>query len=202
MSIRIDKRLWIGFILAHILLYFSFHELKVFWYIFTASMLFLISFSIVNEKTDNNLSFLSYLFYGILSGIILFFIFFLGKTILDFFNLPFAKEVGQMYKRLAPTSVWHYVVLFFIIIPGEEIFWRGFVQKRLLRMMSVPASIFTMALMYTSAQIYSGTIILPLAAFVSGLFWGYLYVWKKSLSLCIVSHLVFDLFLFAIYPLN
>ena len=33
------------------------------------------------------------------------------------------------------------LVLMFIIIPGEEIFWRGFIQKRLMNYMNIKVAI-------------------------------------------------------------
>ena len=55
----------------------------------------------------------------------------LGDAMIQLFNLPFEKEISSLYKAFAPVSLWHYIVLLFIIVPGEEIFWRGYIQKRL-----------------------------------------------------------------------
>lgn len=197
-----DKRLIIGFILAHLLLYFTFNNKAVFWYIFTASLLFLISYAIMNEEIEDHASFFTYLSYGILSGLALYAIFWLGNFFIDFFNLPFSKAVESLYKRLSPTHFWHYIALLLVIIPGEEIFWRNFIQKRIRKHASTVASILISAFMYASVQIYSGSALLVFAALVSGLFWGILYAWKRSLPLVIISHLIFDLFLLIIYPLN
>lgn len=197
-----DKRLIIGFFLAHLLLYFTFQDKAVFWYIFTATMLFLISYSILHEEIEDNINMFSYLSLGIISGILLFAIFFMGDFLIDTLNLPFASEVSKLYSRLSPSVLWHYIVLLLVIIPGEEMFWRGFIQKRIQRASNVNIGVVASSLMYASAHFYSGSVMLPFAALISGIFWGYLYTWKKSLPLVIVSHLIFDLFLFVIYPLN
>lgn len=197
-----DNRLILSFLLAHLLLFYTFHDKNVFWYTFTASMLFLISLSIIHEEFDNRQSFFTNFTYGILSGLILFALFWLGSTIIHVFNLPLEREISQLYRYLSPTQLWQYIVLLFIIIPGEEMFWRGFVQKRIQKTSSITLSVLVSAVLYASVQIYSDTLLLPLAAFVSGIFWGYLYIWKKSLRLVIFSHLVFDLFLLVFYPLN
>jgi membrane protease YdiL (CAAX protease family) len=89
-----------------------------------------------------------------------------------------------------------------VAAPGEELFWRGFVQKRLLHYFGPYMSIFIGALLYASVHIYSGTLILMLAAFFSGLMWGALYLWKRSMPLVIVSHIVFDIMIFIILPLK
>lgn len=197
-----DKRLILGFFLAHLLLYFTFHDKTIFWYIFTATMLFLISYSILHEEIEDEASFFSYLFLGTVSGIVLFGVFFIGNMGIDVLHLPFSKEISSLYNRLSPTILWHYIVLLLVIIPGEEIFWRGFIQKRIQKWYNTTASVLLSSILYASAHIYSGSVMLPFAALVSGVFWGYLYAWKKSLPLVIVSHLIFDLFLFVIYPLK
>lgn len=196
-----DKRLIIGFFLAHLLLFFTFQDKAVFWYIFTAAMLFLISYSILHEEIEDNIRLSSYLILGIISGAVLFAIFFIGNTLIDVLNLPITKEISNLYSRLSPSVLWHYIVLMLVIIPGEEIFWRGFIQKRIQRASSVSIGVMISSVMYASAHLYSGSVMLPFAALISGIFWGYLYAWKKSLPLVIVSHLIFDLFLFVLFPL-
>ncbi|TKC18467.1 CPBP family intramembrane metalloprotease [Robertmurraya kyonggiensis] len=197
-----DKRLILGFVLSHLLLFLTFHDSSIFWYIFTASMLFLISYSIFHEAIEDKASFITKLTLGVLSGVALFALFFIGSWLIQTLNLPFANEITKLYKRLSPTMLWHYIVLLLVIIPGEEIFWRGFIQKRIQKGASTVTAVVVSSVLYTSAHFYSGSVMLPFAALVSGLFWGFLYAWKKSLPLVIVSHLVFDLFLFIIYPLN
>jgi uncharacterized protein len=198
----IDIKLVLGIMIAHLLLFFTFQDRAVFWYIFTASMLFLISYSIMAEEVEDEASFRSYLFYGAVSGILLYGLFWTGHFLIEILNLPFASQIGRLYSRLSPEVIWHYIVLILIIIPGEEIFWRGFVQKRLQSCIRPGWAVPLAALLYASVHFYSGYPVLALAALAAGLFWGYLYAWKKSLPLVIVSHLIFDLLIFVILPLN
>ncbi|WP_019153006.1 CPBP family intramembrane glutamic endopeptidase [Robertmurraya massiliosenegalensis] len=197
-----DHRLILGFFLAHLLIFFTFQDKNIFWYIFTATMLFLISYSIMHEEIEDQVPLFTYLSLGSLSGVILFACFLLGSLLIDLVNLPFAKEISRLYNRLSPTVLWHYIVLMLVIIPGEEIFWRGFIQKRIQKAANVTTAVIASSLLYASVHFYSGSFMLPFAALITGVFWGYLYAWKKSLPLVIVSHLIFDLFLFVIYPLN
>ena len=67
-------------------------------------------------------SFIKNTLYGILSGIILFIIFWLGNFLIEFFNMPFKKEITGLYKHFSPKSFWHYLTLLLIIVPGEEYF--------------------------------------------------------------------------------
>src|SRR4051794_6778614 len=197
-----DLRLITGYVLAHALMYFTFHDRAIFWYIFTGSLLILITFAMFQEDVEDEASFFSYLTIGALSGILLYSLFWLGVQVFDLLNLPFDNSIKKLYRWFAPSVFWQYLALILVAAPGEELFWRGFVQKRLLRYFGPFASITIGALLYASVHIYSGTFILMLAAFLSGLIWGALYLWKKSMPLVIVSHIVFDIMIFIIFPLK
>jgi uncharacterized protein len=197
-----DRRLIIGILIAHLLLFFTFEDKDVFWYIFTASMLVLISYSIIHEEIEDNTSTLTYLTLGIASGLGLFGLFWLGSFLIELLNLPFANQISRLYSRFSPDLFWHYLVLVLILAPGEEIFWRGFIQKRLSKYFRMNMSIGLSVILYASVHFYSGEFILVLAAIIAGLAWSILYAWKRSLPLVIVSHIVFDLLLFVFIPLS
>jgi uncharacterized protein len=197
-----DLRLITGFILAHALMYFTFYDRAIFWYIFTGSLLILITFAMFQEGVEDEASFFKYISIGALSGILLYSIFWLGVQAFDLLNLPFEKSINKLYRWFAPSVFWQYLALILVAAPGEELFWRGFVQKRLLRYFGSYGSITIGSLLYASVHIYSGTFILLLAAFLSGIMWGALYLWKKSMPLVIVSHIVFDIMIFIILPLK
>lgn len=199
-NIAADVQLIGGLLIAHLLMYFTFLDKSVFWYIFSASLLFLISYSIMVEDIEDKASFGSTIIYGTLSGILLYGVFWIGHSLIDLFNLPFANQIDKLYGRYSPALLWQYIVLIVIIIPGEEIFWRGFVLKRILRHANATLSIVLSSILYASVHLYSGNWILAFAALLAGLFWGWLYAWRRSLPLLIISHLVFDLFLFIILP--
>lgn len=200
-----DVQLLLGIFGAHILIYLAYHNDDVFWYLYTATMLFLTGYAIVNNKNNytNTLSMTKNILYGLLSGIILYAIFFIGDLLIDWLQLKdLAKDVKKLYRTFGPTSMWHYLVLFAIIIPGEEIFWRGYVQKRLDDFKLQPSLIVLLsAILYTLPMLYSQNLALVVAGAGAGLGWAILYQWKKSLPLVIVSHLVFDCILLIIFPL-
>lgn len=197
-----DYRLLIGLFISHILMYYTYDHKSVFWYLMTASILFLISYSILHEDMDHRASFLTYISTGLFTGFLLYGVFWLGSFILHLLDLSVVNHINSLYHRYSPNNLWQYLVLILIVVPGEEIFWRGFIQKRLMNILTPRTSIIVAALLYASVQLYAGFFILPFAALIAGLFWGFLYEWKQSLPLVIVSHLVFDLLLFVVHPLN
>ncbi|MBM4764330.1 type II CAAX endopeptidase family protein [Bacillus sp. B15-48] len=196
-----DWRLIFGYLLAHPLIFFSFDERKVFWYLFTATMLILISYAIIHEEFEINQSLWNDILFGLLTGVGLFLVFWLGNLLIHLFKLPLGGQVSRLFNQLSPDTIWHYLILIIILAPGEEIFWRGFIQKRILRYTGVWTSIVLSTLLYASVQLYSGQFILVIAALVGGIVWSALYAWKRSIRLVIVSHIAFDLLLFALLPL-
>ncbi|WP_256989062.1 CPBP family intramembrane glutamic endopeptidase [Bacillus sp. EB106-08-02-XG196] len=197
-----DPRLITGLIISHALMYFTFYDRAIFWYIFTGSLLVLITYAMFQEAVDDEASFFKYLSIGTVTGLILYFVFWMGIQAFDLLNLPFGNSVNKLYRWFAPELFWQYLALILVAAPGEELFWRGFVQKRLLHYFGPLTSIFIGSLLYASVHVYSGTLMLMLAAFLSGLMWGALYLWKRSMPLVIVSHIVFDIMIFIILPLK
>lgn len=196
----LDFRFIIGFFLAHLLMFFTFLDKAVFWYFFTATMLLLICFVVAKDKLDDKLSVFKYIFIGIVSGALLYSLLWAGNQIIEYLRIPVISQITSLYKSYGPQLLWHYLALILIAVPGEEIFWRGFIQKRLLSYISNRASVVVSAIMYASVHLYSNQPMLTFTALVAGLVWGWLYAWRRSIPLVIVSHLVFDLLLFIIMP--
>jgi membrane protease YdiL (CAAX protease family) len=199
-SAAADLRFIGGILLAHLLMYFTFQDKSIFWYIFSASLLLLISYSIIMEEVEDKASFGTFITYGALSGFLLYGLFWAGYSLFEILNPPLVNQVEKLYGRFSPSFIWHYIVLILIIVPGEEVFWRGFVQKRLMKLTTVKLSIILSSLLYSSVHFYSGYWMLAFAALIAGLFWGWLYAWKRSIPLVIVSHLIFDLLMFVLLP--
>ncbi|MFF2446042.1 CPBP family intramembrane glutamic endopeptidase [Neobacillus sp. NPDC058068] len=191
-----------GLIIAHGLIYFSFHDKAIFWYIFSGSLLVLIAYAMFQGDVDDEAPFFQYIFLGAISGLLLYFVFWLGFQTIQNLHLPFEKDIKKLYRWYGPKLFWQYIALVLVAAPGEEIFWRGFIQKSLLANFKPIVSIGIAALLFASVHIYSGSFILVFAALISGFFWGLLYYWKKSMPLVIVSHIIFDLMIFIILPLK
>lgn len=196
----IDSRFIFALLIAHALIYFSFHDKAIFWYIFSGSILVLIAFAMFQGEVDDQLSFFHYFFIGAASGLLLYFCFWLGYQLIGVLHLPLNNEISRLYKWFAPSLFWHYIALILVAAPGEELFWRGYIQKRLTSSLKPIWGIVIGAVLYGTVHIYSGSFLLILTAFFSGIVWGALYHWKKSMPLVIVSHIIFDMMIFIILP--
>jgi membrane protease YdiL (CAAX protease family) len=149
-------------------------------------------------------------FVGVVLAALLYAVFYLGNQFLLLVSrlLPSllpdpAGDIASVYANLgglSPALV--ALLLFFPIGFGEEIFWRGFVQRRF-REKGTAASAFVLTtLLYTAIHVPTGNPVLILAALTCGLFWGGFYWATGSLVPVLVSHMLWDPFIFVIMPIK
>lgn len=193
-------------VLAAVLWFATFYlQWGIFWFKISASALVLAVLSFILQPV-RHLGFrlnLKNLLLGLLSAALLYFIFWIGKTI-STAVLPFAgDQIGAIYGKGQGTPAWAIMLLlFFVTGPCEEIYWRGYLQRQLmLRFGGAPGWIFA-ALLYAGVHICSGNFMLTAAAAVAGAFWGAMYWWLKDISPVIISHAVWSTFIFAIMPIT
>ena len=102
----------------------------------------------------------------------------------------FAKlEISAIYDiRSEGQALIIALVLFFVTSLGEELFWRAFLQRWAMKRFGGLGGWFLGAFLYAAAHVFSGNVMLILAALVAGFFWGFLY-WKSgSIFACVISH--------------
>ncbi len=104
-----------------------------------------------------------------------------GKQIGDIYALRTLRPKGEIATRLAT-----------VIGPAEELFWRGFVQRRA---GYVPAT-----LAYGGVHLASGNLTLIGAASIVGAYWGLLRALGLSMEALIVSHVAWDIWIFLVAP--
>jgi len=93
-------------------------------------------------------------------------------------------------------------LLLCLIGPAEEIFWRGFLQRRFSEKMGANVAMVVTLICYTLIHIWSFNFMLIMAAFTAGLVWGLLYrLIPNQLFALVVSHAIWDLLAFVIIPL-
>jgi hypothetical protein len=111
-------------------------------------------------------------------------------------------NIGSVYANLGslpPALVG--ILLFFPIGFGEEIFWRGYVQRRFAEAWNPAAGFVLTLLLYTGVHLPTGNPVLILAAFTCGAFWGGLYRLTGRLFPVLVSHMLWDPAIFVVWPI-
>ncbi len=141
--------------------------------------------------------------WGVLAAAALYAVFAVGnwaaRAMFDF--AP--PELSGIYAIREQGDVWIIaLVLLFITSPAEEIFWRGFVQRWCQGKWGVFAGWIAAGLFYAGVHIASCNIMLTLAALVAGLFWGLLYWGTRNLFICVVSHALWTVAAFVLWPFN
>ena len=143
------------------------------------------------------------LVWGILSALCLYGIFLAGNAISNIL-FPFAEsQVDAIYAKGENTPGWAVcLLLFFVTGPSEEIFWRGFLQRRLsLRFGALWGWIATSCI-YAGVHISSLNFMLVGAAGIAGLFWGFMYWRLGRLWPVVISHALWTCLAFAVVPIH
>ncbi len=192
-------------VLANILWFATFYlEFSTFWIKITLSASILAALSLlavpgrkVRFKMD-----LGSVIMGLFSAMALYFIFWAGKEI-SALLFPFAEQqISSIYGKGEGTSVMIIFPLLFLVTgPCEEIFWRGFLQEKLMARYGAPAGWFLGTLVYAGVHIWSFNFMLIGAAAVAGAFWGAMYWRYRNLAPVIVSHSIWSSFIFTVAPL-
>ncbi|MCX7974012.1 MAG: CPBP family intramembrane metalloprotease [Candidatus Aminicenantes bacterium] len=139
---------------------------------------------------------------GFFTAFFLYVIFYLGYEIILKLWPEGNEQIRQIYNFKANVSEWRlFILLSFLIGPGEEIVWRWFLQQRWGELIGQKASFLIVTAIYSLVHLPTGNSLLILAAFICGLFWGWLFWQNNSLLLNIVSHSLWDVFIFVLWPL-
>jgi hypothetical protein len=112
-----------------------------------------------------------------------------------------SREIEEMYalRELLPAAqIAGRLAL--IIAPAEELFWRGFVQKRLQQRLGTWPGAAAASAAYGGAHLSTGNLTLLGAANVAGAAWGGLYAAGVPMGALVVSHVAWDLWTFLVAP--
>ena len=193
-------------LLASVLWFITFYlTWSVFWIkiSFSAATLALLSFWLQPPpKEDLKFNGRAVIF-GLLSAAALYLIFWAGKAV-SAVILPFAgQQIGGIYDKGAGTSMGIIaLLLFFITGPAEELYWRGYLQKSLTVRFGPWQGWLLATAIYAAVHIWSFNFMLIGAAFVAGAFWGAMYLYVKNLAPVIISHSVWSMVIFAVFPIT
>lgn len=145
----------------------------------------------------------SYTVIGIFSAVVLYLVFFIGNIVAaKLFGFAEGQVNGIYALKTQSGPVVVGLLLFFIIGPAEEIFWRGFMQKRLAAQYGALCGYLAAAAIYTLVHIWAFNFMLAGAALLCSLAWGFIYLKFRSVWPGIISHAVWDLAIFILLPVK
>ena len=191
----------LSLLFVYVMQVYTFNQENIFWYLYTFTLLIGMAIAILCAKFKDELSTWKYLIFGIGYGTILYGFIWLGAKLLGFVSNTHTKEISTFLNTFGPQNIWHYLMLVFIIVVGEEMFWRGYIQQYLKNFVKPFIAVIITTVLFSISLAISGFMPGVYAAIVTGLILGSLYEWKKSLPLIIVAHIIFVILLFLVLPI-
>lgn len=181
-----------------------------FWYWMSSNLLFLLTLVFIldrenareirkdlAEKVPLKLAI------GILAALALFLVFYFGNILIRLVFEKAGEGIQNVYSFKQDADPFRIGLLMLLVIgPGEELFWRGYLQRRLGAGYGKWAGFAMATTLYTVVHIATGNMVLVLAALVCGLFWGWLYLRYRSMLINVVSHTVWDIGVFLLLPFS
>ena len=130
---------------------------------------------------------------GLASAALLYQIFEVGDRVARSVMPRGSKEIKDIYalRTIAPKEEIA-ARLATVIGPAEELFWRGFVQRR--------AGGLAAAAAYGGVHVVTGNVTLIGAAAIAGIYWGLLRALGMSMPALITSHIAWDIWIFLLAP--
>ena len=181
-----------------------------FWYWMSANLVLLLTLVFISDKSngmelkrDFGIAPGRKILYGLLAAFGLFLLFYAGNYLIRLIIEQAGEGIQNVYAFKQDASPWRIALLMLLIIgPGEELFWRGYMQRRLSERIGKVRGFLLAAFIYTAVHIATGNAVLVLAALVCGVFWGWLYMKYRSMLINIVSHTVWDIAVFILLPFS
>jgi uncharacterized protein len=138
---------------------------------------------------------------GITSAGLLYGIFQVGDRVARRVMPNGGAEIDYIYRKrgLAPAPVIG-ASLALLIAPGEELFWRGLVNRYLAQRLGPVAGNATGATIYGAIHLVSGNLTLTGAAGVAGAFWSLEHLAQGRMAPLIASHVAWDVWIFLVRP--
>lgn len=140
---------------------------------------------------------------GLISAAILYLMFWSGKAISTTIFSFAGQQIGGIYDKGTGTPMWVIaLLLFFITGPCEELYWRGYLQDNLMQRFGPGQGWVLATIIYAGVHIWSLNFMLIGAAGVAGAFWGAMYWRLKNLGPVIISHSIWSMVIFAVFPIS
>ncbi|MGB9907231.1 MAG: lysostaphin resistance A-like protein [Candidatus Saccharicenans sp.] len=140
---------------------------------------------------------------GISSALLLYVLFFAGNIFLRNLFPASGEHLASIYNlKFGSNQLRISLFLALIIGPGEELLWRGWLQRHWSAALGPMGGWLGVSLLYGLVHLPSRNPVLILAALVCGLWWGFQYHKFNSLLSNVVSHALWDLVVFIILPFS
>lgn len=140
---------------------------------------------------------------GLVIAIALWCIFWVGNEVSQWL-FPFARpQVNLIYgMKVGESPLLISLLLLLLIGPAEEIFWRGYVQRRLSQHYSPNVGFLLATACYTLVHVASLNFMLVMASMVCGIAWGGLYrLFPQRFPAIVLSHALWDAAVFVWFPI-
>lgn len=181
-----------------------------FWWWMSGNLIILISLSIILDKSylpflrkDFSTDILKKVSFGLLSAAFLYILFFAGNYLSRLWFDFAGSGIANVYEFKGDATAIRIAALMILVIgPGEEIFWRGYLQRRFAARWGKWPGLVIALILYTGVHIFTGNFMLIMAALICGLFWGWLYLKYESMLMNVISHTVWDIVVFLLLPFN
>ena len=135
-----------------------------FWVKIGLSVMAVFLYSLFWQRPKISFQLCSFLL-GLLSAAVLYLIFLLGYKLTSHILPEVNAQVGGIYSLGVGTNkVLIFLLLFFITGPGEEIFWRGFLQDRLMKRWGNFSGYLVTTTLYAGVHVSSWNLMLIVAA--------------------------------------
>ncbi|HNQ83389.1 MAG TPA: CPBP family intramembrane metalloprotease [Bacteroidales bacterium] len=140
---------------------------------------------------------------GLISAMVLYFVFFLGNYFSRLWFDFAGPGIENVYKFKGDAAGIRIAILMLLIIgPGEELFWRGYLQRKFSKKYGKWTGLIIALILYTGVHIFTGNFMLIMAAFICGLFWAWMYLKYESMLINVISHTAWDIVVFLLLPFH
>jgi membrane protease YdiL (CAAX protease family) len=138
---------------------------------------------------------------GVASASLLYGVFQVGDRVARRVMPNGGAEIDDIYRKrgLAPDP-FIAASLALLIAPGEELFWRGLLNRYLAQELGPVAGNAVGATVYGAIHLVSGNLTLTGAAGVAGAFWSLQHLTEGRMGSLIVSHVAWDVWIFLVRP--
>ena len=202
------KKVWFAVLVATVLWCVMFSPLTApkvpFWPVMACSGVLLtgLSFCLGGNPFMGKLRPFSTMAIGVGLAVGLWCFFWLGDKVSQWMFSFARPQVDAIYDMKDGFPQWAIaLLLLFVIGPAEELFWRGFVQRNMAQRWGAWSGFLLSTFCYTAVHVWSGNLMLLLAAAACGCCWGLLYcLMPKRLPALILSHALWDAAAFVFFP--